>query len=155
LLGSIPFGVLVARAFGIDNLRESGSGNIGATNVSRVVGFWPAGFLTLILDSSKGLLFVLSLNNGWIVREEWDLTPILLWAFGLSAVLRHCYSPWLKFKGGKGVATSYGVLLALAPWSAAVGIASFLLAFLATKVGSVGSLFGLAMALAIHLLFYP
>ena len=139
LLGSIPFGLLIARAFGVGNLRDAGSGNIGATNVSRVVGFWPAGFLTLLLDALKGMIYVLAFKEGWIAIQGFEPTPFALWLFGFAAVLGHCFSPWLKLNGGKGVATTYGVLLALAPLSGGIGILGFLFAFLVTRVGSVGS----------------
>ena len=158
--GSIPFGLLMARLFGGADVRSSGSGNIGATNVSRVVGFWPAGFLTLLLDALKGTLAVAmasswfeGLWSGWLEfpASGWGIDDALLrWTAGLFAVLGHCYSPWLKFKGGKGVATGLGVLAILSPWSALVGAAGFVLTFLATKTGSLSSLAGLLIACVTH-----
>lgn len=155
LLGSIPFGVFVARFYGVSDIKSEGSGNIGATNVARVAGFWPAGFLTLFFDILKGIVLLLPLQQKWIPLEGFDPSAELLWAVGLAAVLGHCFTPWLKFRGGKGVATSYGVLIVLAPWSGLVGALAFLLAFLSTKIGSVGSLTGLVLAGALHLVFYP
>lgn len=155
LLGSIPFGVFVARFYGVSDIKSEGSGNIGATNVARVAGFWPAGFLTLLFDILKGIVIIFPLQQKWGPLENFESTPELLWAVGLAAVIGHCFTPWLKFRGGKGVATSYGVLIVLAPFSGLVGVLVFLLAFLSTKIGSVGSLTGLVLAGALHLVFYP
>jgi len=155
LIGSIPFGVFIARGFGVKDIRVEGSGNIGATNVARVAGFWPAGFLTLLLDVVKAIVILLPLKMGWFGIENFEPTPELLWSVGLAAVIGHCFTPWLKFQGGKGVASSYGVLIVLAPLSGLVGAVAFLLAFLATRTGSIGSLTGLVIAGAIHLVFYP
>lgn len=155
LVGSIPFGVFIARAFGVKDIRSEGSGNIGATNVSRIAGFWPAGFLTLFLDVVKAIVILLPLKMGWFGLEGFEPSQELLWSVGLAAVLGHCFTPWLKFRGGKGVASSYGVLVVLAPFSGLVGAIAFLLAFLATRTGSIGSLTGLVLAGALHLVFYP
>lgn len=155
LMGSIPFGVFVARFYGVNDIKSEGSGNIGATNVARVAGFWPAGFLTLFFDILKGIVIILPLQQGWLPLEGFEPSSELLWSVGLAAVLGHCFTPWLRFRGGKGVATSYGVLIVLAPFSGLVGVLAFLLAFLSTKIGSVGSLTGLVLAGALHLVFYP
>ena len=111
LLGSIPFGVVVAKYMGLGNLRDIGSGNIGATNVLRT-GSKSAAFLTLILDGAKGAVAALLARA--ITGED------AAQAAGLMAMLGHCYPVWLGFKGGKGVATFLGLMLALA-WS--VGVA--------------------------------
>ncbi len=103
LIGSIPFGVLLARVFGLGDLRQVGSGNIGATNVLRT-GNKAAAFLTLLLDALKGAVPV------WIA---WRWGPEAAAVAGLGAVLGHCFPVWLGFKGGKGVATFLGALLAL------------------------------------------
>ncbi|MBC7385660.1 MAG: glycerol-3-phosphate acyltransferase [Cryobacterium sp.] len=155
LLGSIPFGLLISKLYGINDLREQGSGNIGATNVSRVVGFWPAGFLTFFLDALKGILILLPLRYRWIPEGTLPASTLLLWTLGLSAVVGHCFSPWLHFKGGKGVATTFGVIFALAPLSGVVGGIVFGLAAFATQVGAAGSLLGLLAAIAVYRLFYP
>jgi glycerol-3-phosphate acyltransferase PlsY len=104
LLGSVPFGVLVTRAMGLGDLRQIGSGNIGATNVLRT-GNKGAALATLLLDGGKGAVAVLLAR--WLVGE--DAAQVA----GLMAFLGHLYPVWLRFKGGKGVATFLGVLLAL------------------------------------------
>lgn len=105
LLGSIPSGVLIARVMGLGNLREIGSGNIGATNVLRT-GNKTAAALTLLFDALKGVLAVLLARN---VADN-DAAQIA----AIAALLGHCFPVWLKFKGGKGVATYFGVIVALA-----------------------------------------
>jgi acyl phosphate:glycerol-3-phosphate acyltransferase len=104
LLGSVPFGVLVTRAVGLGDLRAIGSGNIGATNVLRT-GNKGAALATLLLDGAKGAVAVLLAR--WLLAE--DAAQVA----GLAAFLGHLYPVWLGFKGGKGVATFLGVLLAL------------------------------------------
>ncbi len=104
-LGSIPFGIVMARAFGLGDLRQVGSGNIGATNVLRT-GNKPAAFLTLVLDAGKGAIAVLMARA--LLAE--DAAQVA----GVAAFLGHCYPIYLRFKGGKGVATFLGTLLALA-----------------------------------------
>lgn len=109
LLGSIPTGFLVAKSRGID-IRQHGSGNIGATNVLRTLGKGP-GYFVFVGDALKGVLAVLA--AGWIatlLKNGGDWAPIL---GGIGCILGHNFTPWLGFKGGKGVATSAGVLLAL------------------------------------------
>lgn len=155
LIGSIPFGLLISHLYGVDNLRGQGSGNIGATNVSRVVGFWPAGFLTFLLDALKGILLIAPIRFHWVPDGIIPESKTLLWSLALLAVLGHCYSPWLKFKGGKGVATVFGAILLLAPWSGICGGIAFGLTYLATRKGAAGSLIGLITALSIHRIFYP
>jgi glycerol-3-phosphate acyltransferase PlsY len=104
LIGSIPFGILISRAMGLGNLRDIGSGNIGATNVLRT-GSKPAAAATLILDGAKGAVAALLAR----AMAGEDAAQIA----GLMAIIGHCYPVWLKFKGGKGVATVLGLLLAL------------------------------------------
>ena len=106
-LGSVPFGVLFARLFGKKDPREVGSGNVGATNVARAAGK-VAGALTLLLDAFKGYLPVL-------LAWSWLKSPDYVALVGFFAILGHCYSPFLSFRGGKGVATGLGVYLALSP----------------------------------------
>ncbi len=155
ILGSIPFGLFISRLYGVGNLREQGSGNIGATNVTRVVGFWPAGFLTFFLDAIKGLLLIAPFLFHWIPEGLVPESTTLYWSIGLLSVLGHCFSPWLKFNGGKGVATTFGVILLLAPLSGLVGGLIYGLTYLATRKGAAGSLLGLLGALSIHRIFYP
>ena len=143
LLGSIPFGFLVAKAKGID-IRSVGSGNIGATNAMRVLGK-PAGIFVLLMDAAKGFVatvYMAPLVHGWIAPDvaEKSLGLNLFVFAGVCAVLGHNYTCWLKFKGGKGIATTAGVYLALAPWAVLVALVVFILAVLLTKYASVGSI---------------
>ncbi|GGX53202.1 glycerol-3-phosphate acyltransferase [Tateyamaria omphalii] len=112
LLGSIPFGMVLARVMNLGNLREIGSGNIGATNVLRT-GNKTAAALTLLLDAGKGAL---ALVLARLITGSEDAAQIA----GLAAMLGHCYPIWLRFKGGKGVATFLGLLIAL-HWPVGLG----------------------------------
>lgn len=133
LLGSIPFGVLVARAQNVD-IFQVGSGNIGATNVKRALG-WGWALVVFGFDVAKGALPVWAAKSLLVDHvQEWGI------AVGIAAVLGHCLSPWLRFKGGKGVATTLGMLLALHPWTALTGLAVFLVAAIATRYVSLSSL---------------
>ncbi len=138
LLGSIPTGFLVAKVKGID-IRSVGSGNIGATNAMRVLGK-PAGIFVLLMDAAKGFgavwMAALLLKQ---MNANADVETARIIA-GIFAVLGHNYTCWLKFKGGKGIATTAGVYLALAPWAVLVGLVVFILAVLLTKYVSVGSI---------------
>ena len=116
-LGSVPFGLLFARLFGKQDPREVGSGNVGATNVARAAGKL-AGALTLVLDTAKGYLPV-------ILAWGWLKSPDYVALVGLFAILGHCYSPFLGFKGGKGVATGLGVYLALSPLAVLIAAVVF------------------------------
>ncbi|OFZ20612.1 MAG: acyl-phosphate glycerol 3-phosphate acyltransferase [Bdellovibrionales bacterium GWB1_55_8] len=146
LLGSIPFGLLVSRIFRGTDVRKEGSGNVGATNVSRVMGFFPAGLLTLLLDVAKGALPLFVLYNprtsSWIsvLSGTPTLTDSQLWMVGFAAVAGHCFSPWLQFRGGKGVATAFGVIAVMSPISALVGVVTFISIFQETRTGSLASL---------------
>ncbi len=110
-IGSIPFGLVLARVMGLGNLREIGSGNIGATNVLRT-GNKKAAALTLLLDAGKGAFVVLI--------AKLLANPDAVQLAALMAMIGHCYPVWLRFKGGKGVATFLGIMLALA-WPAGIG----------------------------------
>ncbi len=134
LLGSIPFGMVLARLMGLGNLREIGSGNIGATNVLRT-GNKMAAALTLLLDGGKGAVAVLLARA--LAGE--DAAQIA----GFAAFLGHCYPVWLRFAGGKGVATFLGLLLALA-WP--VGIAACLTWLAAAALMRISSLAALVAA---------
>jgi glycerol-3-phosphate acyltransferase PlsY len=134
-LGSIPFGVLLTRAFASKDVRAHGSGNIGATNVARVAGKG-VGALVLMLDALKGAVAVLLAMK---------LIPNTAWAHalvGYAAFVGHVFPVWLKGRGGKGVATALGVLSVLMPLAAVVGAGLWLLVVLLTRVSSVGSLVG-------------
>jgi acyl phosphate:glycerol-3-phosphate acyltransferase len=131
LIGAIPFGLVIGKLKGID-LREKGSGNIGATNAMRALGK-PLGALVFLLDTLKGLLPTL-------LAHRMPLAPEWIVGVGLSAVLGHIYSPFVRFKGGKGVATALGVLLGL-DWR--VGLTAFgvfLVVVAVTDYISVGSI---------------
>jgi len=129
--GSIPFGVLVSRRRGVD-IREHGSGNIGATNVTRVLGKG-AGAIVLVLDAAKGALPTLAARN--LTDEPWGVV-----ATGFAAIIGHCFSPFLRGRGGKGVATALGVFLALDPLFALGGMVVWGLVFAITRVPALGSL---------------
>jgi len=144
LLGGIPFGYLIARSTGKDITCE-GSGNIGATNVARVLGPLP-GALVFCLDAGKGMLAVVLAN--FILPE---LRQESFWIYlqlggALAAVFGHSFSPFLKLRGGKGVATAFGSLLLIFPGSMLAGFLAFLLVFLLTRVVSIASLMGTAVA---------
>ncbi len=141
LAGSVPFGLLVARLAAGKDVRTVGSGNIGATNVARAAGR-AAAAITLLLDALKGLLP--AAIAGRTLAEPW--APA---ACGVAAVIGHCYPVWLRFRGGKGVATGFGVALALAPLSAACGAAVWVLLYKLVRISSVGSLAGVATALLV------
>jgi len=146
LLGSIPFGFLAAKAKGVD-IRAVGSGNIGATNALRVLGK-PAGIFVLLMDVLKGFAAVwlgTLLAEKFNVRAEGETLRIFA---GIGAVLGHNYTCWLRFKGGKGIATTAGVYLALAPWALLAALAVFILAILITRYVSVGSMLA-ALALVV------
>lgn len=137
LLGSVPFGVLVTRAMGLGDLRRIGSGNIGATNVLRT-GNKGAALATLLLDGGKGAVAVLLAR--WLVGPE-DAAQVA----GLAAFLGHLYPVWLGFKGGKGVATFLGLMLAL-DWR--VGLAccvTWLAGAMISRISSVGALLAAAL----------
>jgi acyl phosphate:glycerol-3-phosphate acyltransferase len=140
LLGSIPFGFLVAKTKGVD-IRSVGSGNIGATNAMRVLGK-PAGIFVLLLDALKGYAAVawLTLAVLKIFNAANADTETLHIIAGIFAVLGHNYTCWLKFKGGKGIATTAGVYLALAPWALLIALVIFILAVALTKYVSVGAI---------------
>lgn len=132
LLGSVPFGLVMARVFGLGDLRKIGSGNIGATNVLRT-GNKPAAALTLLLDAGKGGIAVL-LARALFAEDAAQLA-------GFAAFLGHLFPIWLGFKGGKGVATFLGTLLALHPLTGLACCATWLLVAFATRLSSMAALF--------------
>jgi glycerol-3-phosphate acyltransferase PlsY len=131
LIGSIPFGVILTRAAGAGDLRQIGSGNIGATNVLRT-GRKGLALATLALDALKGALPV------WLAYRY--LGPDMAVVAGLGAVLGHCFPVWLRFRGGKGVATAAGVVLTLTPLAGLIALALFLLIALVTRYVSLASI---------------
>lgn len=145
LLGSIPFGYLAGRLTGID-VRKVGSGNIGATNVVRVLGK-RYGYPVFVLDFIKGLAAVtLSSTAARIAQAPWP-SPETLGVFAaISAVVGHSFPVWLRFRGGKGVAVSAGALFGLMPLATLVGVAIWILVFFTTRYVSAASI-AAAMAL--------
>lgn len=132
-LGSIPTGYLAAKARGID-IRSVGSGNIGATNVFRILGK-TAGIAVLLIDAFKGFAAA-----RWIAFGAGAPSETHSMIAGLFAILGHNYTCWLKFKGGKGIATSAGVLLALSPSGCGITVGTFLIVLAISKYVSLGSI---------------
>lgn len=149
LLGSIPFGYLLVRATGGGDIRFQGSGNIGATNVARASG-WTVGVATLVLDSAKGFFAV------WLSeRLSGGNIRIMMYA-GLAAILGHVFPVWLRFRGGKGVATALGVFLAICWPAAAAAVVLFLLVASFWQYVSLASISAAAaLPLLIYLLYAP
>ncbi len=135
LMGAIPFGVIIARVFYHTDIRQHGSRNTGATNGWRVLGRKP-GITTLLLDALKGVIPVL------VAKRIGSETPSLALVAGLAAIIGHNWSLFLMGSGGKGVATSAGVFLALVPLQGLIALISFLIFFLTTRHVSVGSVCG-------------
>jgi glycerol-3-phosphate acyltransferase PlsY len=144
LLGSIPTGYLVAKARGVD-IRSVGSGNIGATNVFRILGT-PAGVFVLLVDAAKGwgavligqrLLWPWFASSDPALGAEWFAV-----AGGVAAVLGHNYTLWLRFKGGKGIATSAGVLAGLVPMALLIALVVWVIVFLLSRYVSLASISG-------------
>ena len=137
LIGSIPFSLLIAKYAGGIDLREHGSGNVGATNVTRTMGKrW--GMLALLLDAAKGITPLMILPM---------LIPVDVSAYthqqvlsGICAVLGHMFPPWLSFRGGKGVATALGVVTVLAPWAMLAALIVFLISFAVKRIVSLSSI---------------
>ena len=139
LLGSIPFGIVITRAMGLGDLRQIGSGNIGATNVLRT-GNKRAALATLVFDAAKGGVAVLI--------ASWLIGPDAAQIAGLCAFLGHLFPVWLKFKGGKGVATFLGILIALNWMVGLAACATWLLAAVVSRTSSIAALVAAASASA-------
>jgi glycerol-3-phosphate acyltransferase PlsY len=139
LLGSVSFAYLLVRTLKGVDLRSAGSGNLGATNAGRVLGRG-LGLLILVLDLGKGLLPVLvargPLDDPLVFGGSLPLSV----GMGAAAFLGHCYPCWLRFRGGKGVATAAGAILGLAPLAALIALGGFVLGVLVTRMVSVGSM---------------
>jgi len=131
LIGSIPFGLILAKAGGAGDVRQIGSGNIGATNVLRT-GRKGLALATLVLDALKGAFPV------WLAYRYFG--PDMAVVAGLGAVVGHCFPVWLKFQGGKGVATAAGVVLTLTPLAGLIALALFVVIALLTRYVSLASI---------------
>ena len=155
LLGSIPFGYLLVRIFRGQDVRKTGSGNIGATNVART-GSKGLAIATLLLDALKGYVAVafaewipdhFAIPVAWDTHASWSVVdPHLVYLLAaiaaLCAVLGHMFTPWLGFKGGKGVATAVGAFAAIAPRAILISLALFVVAVAITRYVSLGSILG-------------
>jgi len=147
LLGSIPFGYILVKIFRGEDIRLSGSGNIGATNVARS-GAKFLGILTLVLDALKGYVAVLhgahaahhDLQDANIALRHPDLVPHMMAVAALAAVVGHVFPVWLKFKGGKGVATALGVFIPLFPKALLVALVIFIISVAISRYVSLGSI---------------
>ena len=154
LLAGIPFGYLLAKQFAGVDIKRAGSGNIGATNVLRVVKEQDPklakklGAATLFLDAIKGMIVL-------FVAMALDVPESVLWTIAVLAVVGHCFSAFLGFEGGKGVATGFGVLLVLLPVPSLIAIAVWFVAGKLLKISSLSSLIGLAALLAASYVLYP
>lgn len=149
LLGSIPFGLVLAKIFGGGDVRKAGSGNIGATNVTRVAGPL-AGILTLVFDTAKGAAAV------WLAGRVTNESSLWMAIAAFVVLLGHCFPVWLRFKGGKGVATALGVFLALCPLAAVSALLLFILCVVYWRYVSLGSVAAAAaMPLLIYFLWAP
>ena len=137
ILGSVPFGLVIAKVFYRVDIRQHGSGNIGATNCLRTLG--PiAGFLVLTADVLKALIPILIAQA--VLSDSPDIVPLMSVIVGLSAVIGHSYSIFLGFSGGKGMATASGIILALWPWAAPILVGIWLLVIALTRYVSLASI---------------
>ena len=154
LIAGIPFGYLLAKQFAGVDIKTAGSGNIGATNVLRVVKekdpklAKKLGAATLFLDAIKGVLVIL-------VAKILGAPETVLWTIAVLAVVGHCFSAFLAFEGGKGVATGFGVLLIMMPIPALIAIVVWLGAAKGLKISSISSLIGLAAFIIASYILYP
>ena len=146
LIAAIPTGVVLARLMGSEDVRQKGSGNIGATNVYRVAGKL-AGVLTLLGDTMKSFLPLLAIKT-WLAP-----TPTQLGIASAVAIMGHCYPIYLKFEGGKGVATALGIFLVISPKAVLVALIVFVLTVVITRYISLGSVLAALSAPLLILLF--
>ncbi len=153
LIGGIPFGFILAKIFAGVNIKESGSGNIGATNVLRVVKAKDEKLgkklaaATLALDAIKGAALIL-------LGKAIGLSPETQWAIAFFSVLGHCFSPFLKFEGGKGVATGFGVFMVLLPLESLIALGVWFGVGKILKISSLSSLAGLMALVALSFLLH-
>ncbi|MDD4855139.1 MAG: glycerol-3-phosphate 1-O-acyltransferase PlsY [Sulfuricurvum sp.] len=154
LLGGIPFGLLLAKFFAGVNIKESGSGSIGATNVLRVVKETnpslakKLGAATLALDAIKGIAVVLA-------AKYMGFDESVQWMVAVLAVVGHCFSPYLWFEGGKGVATGMGVMAVMLPIPTAIALAVWGVAAKTIRISSLSSMLGLTALVVASFVMYP
>lgn len=154
IIAGIPFGYLLAKKYAGVNIKEAGSGNIGATNVLRVVKEKDAklakklGAVTLFLDAIKGIIVIM-------VAKVLGTPESVLWTIAVLAVVGHCFSVFLSFEGGKGVATGFGVLSVMMPLPALIAIIVWLIAAKGLKISSLSSLIGLLAFIIASYVLYP
>jgi len=155
LVGGIPFGLLLAKKFTSIDVRESGSGSIGATNVLRVLKKSNPSLArkiaigTLILDALKGLVVIA------VARLIFDLSYETQWMIAILAIVGHCYSPYLKFEGGKGVATGMGVMLIMLPVETLLAVVAWFITGKVLKISSLSSLIALITLLVSSFIIHP
>ena len=153
-LGGIPFGLILAKLFAGVNVKESGSGSIGATNVLRVVKETnpslakKLGAATLALDALKGIAVVLA-------AKYFGMSEAVVWLVAVLAVIGHCFSPYLWFEGGKGVATGMGVMAVMLPIETAIALAVWAIAAKTIRISSLSSMLGLAALIVASFILHP
>ena len=137
-LGSIPFGLILTKISGLGDIRKIGSGNIGATNVLRT-GNKKLALFTLLLDGGKGAIaiYLITIISTKVFNNNFDIVEFYQCTIAISAVIGHCFPIWLRFKGGKGVATGFGVILSL---NLNIGIVALLIWVLIAKVFKISSM---------------
>lgn len=154
LVGGIPFGLLLAKTFTGKDIRNDGSGSIGATNVLRVLKeenpklAKKLAIATVILDAFKGIIVLL-------IATMLDLSVETLWTIAIFAVVGHCYSPYLKFEGGKGVATGGGVLFFMLPIETLIALVAWFIAGKVLKISSLSSLTALCALIGSSFIIHP
>ena len=152
LIGSVPFGLLLAKLFTKTDITKIGSGNIGATNVLRT-GHKFAAALTLFCDILKGALCVLIGQIAQLALTNGGSSGLLLF-IGLIGILGHCFPVWLKFKGGKGVATTFGVLFAAVPWAGFIAAVTWGIVAGFSRISSLAALSAMAIVPLVTLIYY-
>lgn len=148
IIGSIPFGLVFTRLAGLGDIRDIGSGNIGATNVLRT-GNKALALLTLIFDVGKGAMAVLMMGALGMVTS-----PAIALLFGFAAILGHCFPIWLKFQGGKGVATTFGMLVFAAPFTGGYAISFWLMIAGLFRISSLAALIAMLSTFFTAYMFY-
>ena len=154
LVGGIPFGYIIAKFFAGINIKEHGSGNIGATNVLRVLKEIDPkkakilASLTLFLDAFKGAFVIL-------VAKAFGVCDATLWTLAVLVVVGHCFTPFLKFEGGKGVATTAGALLVLIPEAVLIGLIVWFIMAKTVRISSLSSLTGILVGIFSSYILYP